>query len=377
MHPITKTRTMRMQELETQARHDARARFDSDEARWDAFSAADKAADGAFVTAVRTTGIYCRPSCPAKRAKRENVTFYATCAEAQAAGFRPCKRCRPNEASRDASQTRAVALACRLIEEAETVPSLEDLADAARMSPFHFHRTFKRVTGVTPRAYAGAHRASRLAEGLRAARTVTQAAYDAGYNASSRFYADAPERLGMSPSAYRKGGAGAAIRFAVAQSSLGAILVAATAKGVCAIMMGDEPDALVRELQDRFGQAALTGDDPAFAGLVAAVVGLAEAPGVSVELPLDIEGTAFQQRVWEALKKIPAGTTATYKDIAESIGDPKAVRAVAQACGANPVALAIPCHRVVRSDGSLSGYHWGVERKRDLLTREGARQEPA
>lgn len=352
------------------------AAFGDDEARWAAFSAADKAADGLFVTAVRTTGVYCCPSCPAKRAKRENVTFYDTCEEAEGAGFRACKRCRPNEASRDARQAEAVERACRLIAEAESLPSLDELSRAAGLSPFHFHRTFKRITGVTPKGYAAARRAGRLTRGLREARTVMEAAYDAGYNASSRFYADAPDRLGMSPSAFRNGGSGAVIRFAVAQCSLGAILVAATEKGVCAIMIGDEPGPLVRALQDRFGKAELTGDDPRFDELVATVVGLAEAPGVPVDLPLDITGTAFQQRVWEALKRIPAGRTATYKEIAAQIGDAKAVRAVAQACGANPVALAIPCHRVVRSDGALSGYHWGVERKRDLLSREGTRREP-
>lgn len=345
--------------------------FDGDDARWVAFSAADKAADGRFVTAVKTTGIYCRPSCPAKRAKRENVRFYDSGDEAEAAGFRACKRCRPNEASRDAVQAAAVERACRLIDEAETAPSLDALSRAIGLSPYHFHRIFKRITGVTPKAYADARLADRLASGLRVARTVTEAVYDAGYNASSRFYASANQRLGMTPSAYRKGGAGAAIRFAVAECSLGAILVAATAKGVCAIMMGDDPDALVRTLQDRFPKAELTGGDRGFDRLVAKVVGLAETPGQSIDLPLDIHGTAFQQRVWEALKAIPAGTTATYKEIAQAIGEPSAARAVALACGANPVALAIPCHRVVRSDGSLSGYHWGVERKRDLLTKEG------
>nr|WP_183506061.1 bifunctional DNA-binding transcriptional regulator/O6-methylguanine-DNA methyltransferase Ada [Methylobacterium brachythecii] len=348
----------------------------SDEARWAAFSAADRAADGSFVTAVKTTGIYCRPSCPAKRAKRENVRFYDTCEEAEAVGFRACKRCRPNEASREDLQAQAVARACRLIEEAETPPALDALAEAAAMSPFHFHRTFKRITGVTPKAYAGAHRAERVASGLREARTVTEAVYDAGYNAASRFYADAGERLGMSPTAYRQGGTGAQIRFAVGPCSLGQILVAATEKGVCAIMMDDDPDVLLRDLQDRFPHAELTGGDAGFEALVARVIELAETPGRRVELPLDIHGTAFQQRVWEALKRIPAGTTATYKEVAQAIGEPAAVRAVARACRANPLALAIPCHRVVRSDGSLSGYRWGVARKRDLLDREGAKREP-
>lgn len=369
------TRAMQVIEPENPPRRDIRATDGSDEARWAAFSAADKSADGSFVAAVKTTGIYCRPSCPAKRAKRENVRFYATCADAEAAGFRACKRCRPNETSRDEAQAQAVARACRLIEEAETPPALDTLAQAAGMSPYHFHRTFKRITGVTPKAYAGARRAGRVATGLREARTVTEAVYDAGYNAASRFYADAGDRLGMSPTAYRRGGAGTAIRFAVGPCSLGQILVAATAKGVCAIMMDDDPDVLLRELQDRFPKAELTGGDAGFEALVAQVIGLAEAPGRSVALPLDIHGTAFQQRVWEALKAIPAGTTATYAEVARAIGEPAAVRAVARACGANPVALAIPCHRVVRSDGSLSGYRWGVARKRDLIDRESADRE--
>ncbi|GEP00688.1 bifunctional transcriptional activator/DNA repair enzyme protein Ada [Methylobacterium haplocladii] len=361
------TRAMQIRAVE---RPRNRAADTSDEARWAAFSAADKTADGSFVTAVKTTGIYCRPSCPAKRAKRENVRFYATCAEAESAGFRPCKRCRPDAASRDEVQAEAVARACRLIEEAETPPALDALAQAAGMSPYHFHRTFRRITGVTPKAYAGAHRAGRVATGLRAARTVTEAVYDAGYNAASRFYAEAGERLGMSPTTYRQGGEGTAIRFAIGECSLGSILVAATAKGVCSIMMDDDPDALVRALQDRFPKAELTGGDAGFETLVAQVVGMADAPGRSVALPLDIHGTAFQQKVWEALKRIPAGTTATYTEVARAIGEPNAVRAVARACGANPVALAIPCHRVVRSDGSLSGYRWGVARKRSLIERE-------
>ena len=346
--------------------------FESDESRWTAFASADRSADGAFVTAVRTTKIYCRPSCPARRAKRENVTFYPTCEAAEKAGFRACKRCHPNEVSAESGQAAAVERACRLIERSETPPSLDALAASAGFSPHHFHRMFKRITGVTPKGYARARRAEKLAQGLPEARSVTEAAYDAGYNASSRFYAEAPGRLGMSPSAYRRGGKGAAIRFAIAQSALGPTLVAATDKGVCAIMMDDDPQALVRALQDRFGQADLVGDDPRFDALVAAVVGLAQAPGRPAELPLDIRGTAFQERVWAALQAIPAGTTATYKDVAQAIGEPKAVRAVAQACGANPVALAIPCHRVVRSDGSLSGYRWGVARKRALLERERA-----
>ncbi|UMY19916.1 bifunctional DNA-binding transcriptional regulator/O6-methylguanine-DNA methyltransferase Ada [Methylobacterium organophilum] len=342
-----------------------------DAARWAALAARDPAADGRFVYSVRTTGVYCRPSCPSRPARRENVAFHASCAAAEAAGFRPCRRCRPNEASLTERQTEAVARACRLIDAAETMPSLDVLAKAAGLSPFHFHRVFRAVTGITPKAYARARLASRVAEGLRGAGSVTQAVYEAGYNAPSRFYAEASERLGMSPTAYRKGGLGARIRFAVGACALGAILVAATEKGLCAILLGDDPDALVRDLQDRFPKAELTGGDTDFERWVAEVIGFVEAPARGLDLPLDIGGTAFQQRVWAALRAIPVGRTATYAEIARAIGEPAAVRAVAMACGANTLAVAIPCHRVVRSDGALSGYRWGVERKRDLLAREG------
>ncbi|GJE61316.1 bifunctional DNA-binding transcriptional regulator/O6-methylguanine-DNA methyltransferase Ada [Methylobacterium trifolii] len=349
----------------------ARETAGRDAARRAAVAARDARADGRFVYAVRTTGVYCRPSCPSRAALPENVSFHDTCAAAEAAGFRPCRRCRPDEPALAHRHAASVARACRLIEGAETVPALDALAREAGLSPFHFHRVFKAVTGVTPKAYAGAHRAGRVAMGLRQAASVTEALYEAGYNTASRFYASAPERLGMSPSAYRRGGPGQAIRFAVGQCSLGAILVAATDRGVCAILLGDDPEPLVRDLQDCFPKADLIGDDPGFAALVAQVVGLVEAPGRGLDLPLDIGGTAFQQRVWEALRRIPPGTTATYAEVARAIGEPAAVRAVARACGANALAVAIPCHRVVRADGALSGYRWGVARKRDLLAREG------
>ncbi|GJE02621.1 bifunctional DNA-binding transcriptional regulator/O6-methylguanine-DNA methyltransferase Ada [Methylobacterium isbiliense] len=346
-----------------------------DAARWAALARRDARADGRFVYSVRTTGVYCRPSCPARAAKPEHVAFHPTCADAEAAGFRPCRRCRPNEPGLAARQAEAVARACRLIEAAETPPALDALARAAGMSLYHFHRVFRRITGVTPRAYAGARRAARLAAGLQEAGTVTEAIFEAGFNASSRFYASASARLGMTPTAYRRGGAGARIRFALGQCSLGAILVAATEAGVCAILLGDDPEALLRDLQDRFPRAELSGGEPDFDATVARVVGLVEAPHrARLDLPLDINGTAFQQRVWQALRAIPPGRTATYTEIARAIGEPKAVRAVAQACGANPLAVAIPCHRVVRHDGALSGYRWGVARKRALLAREGARQ---
>lgn len=350
----------------------AASSFSGDDLRWAALADRDARADGAFVYAVRTTGVYCRPSCAARRPKPENVTFHATCAEAEAAGFRPCRRCRPGEPSRTERHAGAVARACRLIEAAETPPSLVALAEAVGLSPFHFHRVFRQATGITPRAYAAARRADRVAAGLRQAASVTEAIYEAGYAAPSRFYAEAAGRLGMSPSAYRRGGLGARIRFALAECALGAVLVAASERGVCAILLGDEPDALARDLRARFPGAALIDGDAAFAGWVAQVVALVEAPGHGLDLPLDIGGTAFQQRVWTALRAIPPGRTATYAEIARAIGAPAAVRAVALACGANRLAVAIPCHRVVRSDGALSGYRWGVARKRALLAREGA-----
>lgn len=347
----------------------AASRYASNDARWAALERRDRNADGAFYYSVATTGVYCRPSCAARLALRKNVTFHDSCADAERAGFRPCKRCKPNQAV-DAGHAAAIAAACRAIAQAEEMPSLTALADEAGLSPFHFHRLFKAATGVTPRAYGAAHRARRVREGLPNSATVTQAIYDSGFNSSGRFYAEAPARLGMTPSAYAKGGDGATIRFAVGQSSLGAVLVAATEKGVCAIMLGDAPEPLVRTLQDRFPRATLVGADRAFEATVAKAVGLVEAPSRGTDLPLDVRGTAFQERVWQALRGIPVGTTASYADIARRLGSPKAVRAVAQACAANPVAVAIPCHRVVRSDGDLSGYRWGIARKRELLRRE-------
>jgi len=338
--------------------------------RWDSVLARDAAADGAFVYSVATTGVYCRPSCPARRPKRANVRFHASGAEAEAAGFRPCERCRPNEISLAARQAAAVARACRLIEAAQTPPSLEALARGAGLAPSHFHRLFKAIAGVTPKAYAAACRQKRLHDGLGTSRSVTQAIYDAGFNSSGRFYAESTRALGMTPSAFRRGGADIEIKFAVGECSLGSILVAASEKGVCAISLGDAPEALVRALQDKFPRARLIGGDADFERLVAKVVGFVEAPKIGLDLPLDIRGTAFQRRIWAALREIPAGATISYSELARRIGAPTAARAVAGACAANVLAVAIPCHRVVREDGSLSGYRWGVARKRALLERE-------
>ncbi|TMJ42927.1 MAG: bifunctional DNA-binding transcriptional regulator/O6-methylguanine-DNA methyltransferase Ada [Alphaproteobacteria bacterium] len=357
--------------MRTVERSEKLGRLDND-ACWSAVERRDRAADGTFVYSVRTTGVYCRPSCAARLPRRDNVAFHQTCTDAERAGFRPCKRCRPNASTLAEVHAGAVARACRLIEEAEEAPSLEALARAAGMSRFYFHRVFKAVTGVTPKAYAAGHRGKRVREELSSGESVTEAIYGAGFNSNGRFYAAAPGLLGMTPTQFRSGGSGNVIRFAVGECSLGAILVAATAKGVCAIEFGNDPEMLVRALQDRFPRAQLLGGDKAFERLVAEVVGFVEAPGRGLDLPLDIRGTAFQQQVWKAIRDIPAGSTASYRDLAKRIGAPKAVRAVAQACGANAIAVAIPCHRVVRTDGSTSGYRWGVERKRALLDREKA-----
>jgi AraC family transcriptional regulator of adaptative response/methylated-DNA-[protein]-cysteine methyltransferase len=337
--------------------------------RWAAIQRRDAAADGQFVYSVRTTGVYCHPSCGARPARPENVAFHPTPADAERAGFRACRRCRPDQPPRAEQQAEVIARLCRMLE-SDTPPNLEALAIATEWSPHHLHRTFKRITGLTPHAYAAAHRARRMQETLASSNSVTAAIYDAGYNSDARFYADAPKALGMTPTRFRAGGAGAKLQFAVGQCSLGAILVARSELGICAILLGDDPDTLTRELQDRFPRAELLGGDAAFERWVARVVGLVEAPEVGLDLPLDIRGTAFQRRVWQALQAIPPGTTASYAEIARRIGAPNSARAVAQACAANALAIAIPCHRVVRNDGALSGYRWGVERKLALLTRE-------
>jgi AraC family transcriptional regulator of adaptative response/methylated-DNA-[protein]-cysteine methyltransferase len=311
--------------------------------------------------------VYCRPSCGARLARRENVAFHETVQAAEQAGFRACKRCRPDQADRQAA---AIAKACQLIEQADAAPSLSNLADAVGISPFHFHRVFKSRTGVTPKAYADAVRARRARAALGDAATVTEAIYDAGFNSSGRFYADSTPRLGMTPTRFRKGGADETLRFAIGETSIGSVLVAATDKGVSAIQFGDDPETLLRGLQDQFPNARLIGGDKSFEQLVARVVAGVENPAAGFDLPLDVRGTAFQQRVWQALRAIPAGKTVSYSDIAEQIGQPKAVRAVAGACAANTIAVAIPCHRVVRTDGSPSGYRWGIERKRAILDRE-------
>ena len=356
------------------ARSSAMARsFATDDERWRAVSNRDPASDGVFIYSVKTTGVYCRPTCPSRLAKRENVRFHATCAEAERAGFRACKRCQPAGASAAERQVEVVARACRMIEAAEQAPALEELATTLGLSAAHFHRLFKAQTGVTPKAYASAQRASRVRQELASGQPVTRALYRAGYASNGAFHASSQKVLGMQPKAVRAGGRGETIRFAIGQCWLGSILVAATEKGICAILLGDDPEELIRDLQNRFRRAELIGGDAKFEKLVARVVGFVEQPAKASKLPLDIRGTAFQQQVWQALLKIPAGTTVSYAEIARRIGRPGSVRAVGQAIGANPIAVAIPCHRVVRTDGSLCGYHWGVERKIELQERERQR----
>lgn len=354
------------------SKHKKLAALTEQDPRWTAIVARDPAADGKFFYSVKTTGVYCRPSCPARLAKPENVQFHDTQEDAERAGFRPCKRCKPGQLPLFEQYVAKIANSCRLIENSELPPSLAVLANHAGLSVYHFHRIFKSVTGLTPKAYAAAHRAKRVRHELDRSNTVTAAIYDAGYNSNGRFYESSGRILGMTPSNYRSGGANTRIRFAIGECSLGAILVAMSDRGVCAISLGDDPDALARDLQDRFPQAELIGGDSEFEQLVAKVVGFVEAPALGLDLPLDVQGTAFQQRVWQALREIPAGSTASYAEIARRIGAPKSVRAVAGACAANTLAVAIPCHRVVRNDGALSGYRWGVERKRALLEREAS-----
>ncbi len=343
--------------------------------RWASVVARDQAADGLFWYSVATTGIYCRPSCPSRLANPKNVRLHDTVAAAEAAGFRACRRCNPAGMSIDAANAAIVTKACRHLDNANAPVSLAQLAESVELSPQYFHRLFKKTTGLTPRAYAAAGRSSRLRDGLAKAATVTEAFHGAGFGSTSRFYEASAGLLGMRPSHYRAGGEQEVLTFAVGQCALGAILVASSAIGVAAILLGDEPEPLVRDLEDRFPKARLVGGDVGYEQLVAQVVGLVEAPGRGLALPLDVRGTAFQQRVWMALRAIPAGQTASYAAIAETIGSPRSVRAVAGACAANALAVVIPCHRVVRQDGGLSGYRWGIERKRTLLARESSQHE--
>jgi AraC family transcriptional regulator of adaptative response/methylated-DNA-[protein]-cysteine methyltransferase len=350
----------------------ARVTADPDAERWRAVLGRAADSDGRFFYAVRTTGVYCRPTCPSRRPRRENVEFFGTTAQAESAGYRACRRCTPSNGHGPVSAPERVRRACQLIDAAEDKPDLRAIAEAAGLSPFHFHRLFKRLVGVTPREYVAARHTGRLRESLQRGASVTEAIYDAGFSSSSRVYEIADETLGMTPGAYRAGAPGLTITYAVTRCSLGTLLVAATPRGVCTIELGDSAEGLRRRLAQRFKKAAVVQDDRAVKHCVEAVTRFLDAPDQNIDLPLDVRGTAFQRRVWTALRRLRAGTTTTYSDLARRIGQPRAVRAVARACASNTIALAIPCHRVIRTDGSLSGYRWGLQRKRTLLDRERA-----
>ena len=338
--------------------------------RWTAIINRDAHADGHFIYAVRTTGIYCRPSCPSRRPHRRNVVFFATPAAARAGGFRPCKRCRPDEHSAD-PWVRRIGRACDLLAHADHPRSLGELAARFDASPAHFQRTFTRIVGVSPRKYAEAHRARRVKADLKRAPTVTAALFDAGYQSSSRFYDGVVKRMGMPPAAYRRGGAGEVIRYTTVRCDLGWVLVAATARGLCSVSMGDSMDELKNAFEHEYPLASLEPSNDGLAGMAQTIVALVAGRQQSSELPFDVQATAFQWQVWSALAKIPAGETRTYAELAAAIGRPGAVRAVARACAANRLALAIPCHRAVPASGGPGGYRWGQARKQALLAREG------
>ena len=345
-------------------------RFEDTTARWQAVRERIPGADGRFVYAVRTTRIYCRPTCPSRRPKRENVLFFGSPALAEAAGYRACKRCTPDAPSTSDKQIQMVRKVCELVETSPEPPQLTELADAVGVSRFHLHRVFKDIVGVTPKQFAAEARKRRLQADLEAGAPVADAIYAAGYGSSSRVYENANNTLGMTPAVYRDGAKDVTIRYTVTESPLGLVLVAATDKGICSIALGDSKPALDAVLRKRFPKATLVEAGEALSAWVKALVGFIRSPARGLDLPLDIQGTAFQQRVWQALQAIPVGHTASYQDIARAIGEPRAARAVAQACASNNIALAIPCHRVIRQDGSVSGYRWGVERKRRLLDEE-------
>lgn len=337
------------------------------EVQWQQILSRDARQDGRFVFAVRTTGVYCRPSCPSRRPRRDSVEFFASPQAAEHAGYRACLRCKPTQVS---EQAQYVVRARQVLDSADGVVTLRDLSERVGVSAFHLQRLFKRATGLSPREYQAARRTQQVKSRLRAGTDVTTSLYDAGYGSASRLYEAADQQLGMTPATYGKGGAGERIQFTVADSPLGTMLVAATERGLCAVSFGEDAGILERDLRDEFHAAELRRDDAALREFVASIVDGLTAQTTLFDLPLDIRGTAFQQKVWKALRAIPAGETRSYSEIAKSVGDPSASRAVARACASNPVAVVIPCHRVVRGNGDLAGYRWGVKRKEQLLRGE-------
>ncbi len=336
--------------------------------KWSLVLARDVRADGRFVYAVRSTGVFCRPSCPSRRPRRENVEFFDSPAQAQQAGYRACQRCSPLERN---PQAQKIEAACRYIDEnLDITLSLTAISRHVAISPFHFQRLFKRMLGISPRQYQQARRAGKFRQALLGEGRVTDAIYEAGYSSSSRAYESIPAQLGMTPSAFRRGGEGVSIRYTVVATDLGRMLIATTERGVCAVRFGESDAALLRELKHDFAAAHISRDDEALSPVAAQVERLLSGSAATANIPIDIQGTAFQQMVWETLRKIPAGQTRSYAEVAASIGRPKAVRAVANACASNSVALVVPCHRVVQKNGSLAGYRWGVKRKKELLERE-------
>ncbi|NOT41554.1 MAG: bifunctional DNA-binding transcriptional regulator/O6-methylguanine-DNA methyltransferase Ada [Alphaproteobacteria bacterium] len=345
--------------------------YAAEAARHRAFETRDAGAEGHFIIAVKTTGIYCRPGCPARPPKRENVEFFDTTGEARGAGYRACLRCKPDEPAQGARVAKMITEACRKLERDENIPSVAALAIAAGFSEGRFHRLFKQATGLSPKQYALAKRVEKFRDRLKGGETVTAALYDAGFNASSRAY-EAGRRLGAKPRDVKSGGVALTLKAAVARCSLGFVGIAMSERGLCALAFGDSAKAAREAVQARFPKARLVDADGSLSAALARVVALVEEPAGAFDLPLDIRGTAFQERVWQALRKIPAGETRSYSAIARAIGKPTAQRAVAQACGANKIAVAIPCHRVVASDGGVGGYAFGVKRKKVLLDKEAA-----
>ena len=344
--------------------------YSTEEERYKAVVARDAEADPAFFYAVITTGVYCYPSCPSKTALKENTRYFETRESAVEGGFRPCRRCLSDSPPLLERQRGLVESACGLINESSGSIKIEDLATSLDVSRYHLQKLFKQFLGLSPKAFAIAARAKSVESSLSSSGSVTQAVYEAGYNQSSTFYADGVERLGMSPKKYQRGGAGLAIRYGFAKTQFGKIIVAATQKGVCCILFGESQAAMVEDLQARFQKAKLERDSAGLDDLLDAVVNEIKNPNNRLALSLDIQGTVFQEKVWQALRDIKPGNTASYLDIAKKIGKPKASRAVAAACAANPLAVVVPCHRVVRSTGEISGYRWGVDRKQQLLTHE-------